>query len=140
MAETYFDFSRSLAESERPTDLEPAELQEYEQALDEEAFPFEEKAINVHEKNIELLHAGVFNEWTEKSLDRLAKLVPGRYAKDEMSSGFLDSIDGYVYQPPMSQVSDPTSDNSGPGREDPETMQPAPTVGDNGVVEHANVQ
>ena len=55
MAETYFNFSRSLVESERPTDLKPADLEEFEMALDEEAFPFEEKAINVHEKNMELL-------------------------------------------------------------------------------------
>jgi hypothetical protein len=40
-------------------------------ALDEEAFPFEEKAIGVHEKNMELLQAGVLNDWTEKSLGRL---------------------------------------------------------------------
>ena len=31
------------------------ELQEYEDALDEEAFPFEEKAIKVYEKNLELM-------------------------------------------------------------------------------------
>src|SRR6202030_1567484 len=68
MAETYFNFSRSLVESERPTDLKPAELEAFEMDLDETAFPFEEKAINVHEKNMELLHAGVFNAWTEKSL------------------------------------------------------------------------
>ena len=92
MAETYFNFSRSLVESERPTDLKPAELEEYEMALDEEAFPFEEKAISVHEKNMELLHAGVFNAWTEKSLGRLAELMPGRYAKHETSSGFLAAI------------------------------------------------
>ena len=77
MAETYFDFSRSLIESERPTDLQPAELKEYELALDEEAFPFEEKAISVHEKNMELLRAGVFNGWTEKSLGRLSRADAG---------------------------------------------------------------
>src|SRR5262249_49813040 len=44
---------------------------------------------NVHEKNIELLHAGVFNSWTEKSLDRLTELMPGRYAKHEASSAFV---------------------------------------------------
>ena len=84
MAETYFDFSRSLAESERPTDLKPAELEEFELALDEEAFPFEEKAIGVHEKNLELLRAGVLNGWTEQSLGKLAELMPGRYAKTEI--------------------------------------------------------
>jgi len=100
IAETYFDFSRSLADSERPTDLPPADLAEYEQALDEEAYPFEEKAIDFHEKNMEMLHAGVYDEWTKKSLERLAQMVPGRYAKNEASSGFLREIDTYVYRSP----------------------------------------
>ena len=112
MAETYFNFSRSLVESERPTDLKPEELEEFEKALDEEAFPFEEKAIDVHEKNMELLQAGVFNSWTEKSLGRLTELMPGRYAKHEMSSGFLGAIDSHVDGSPESQVSGPTSDDA----------------------------
>ena len=93
MAETYFNFSRSVIESERPTDLKAADLEAYEMDLDETAFPFEEKAINVHEKNMELLHAGIFNEWTDKSLSRLAVLMPGRYAKHTVSSGFIGTID-----------------------------------------------
>jgi cellulose synthase operon protein C len=93
MAETYFDFSRSLAQSERPTDLKPDELEEYELQLDETAFPFEEKAIDVHEKNMELLHAGVLNGWTEKSLGRLTEMMPGRYAKAEKNSDFIDAME-----------------------------------------------
>jgi tetratricopeptide (TPR) repeat protein len=93
MAESYSNFSRSLLESERPDDLKPEDLEEFQNNLDETAFPFEEKAINVHEKNIELLHGGVFNAWTEKSLSRLAELMPGRYAKKETSGGFVDAID-----------------------------------------------
>jgi tetratricopeptide (TPR) repeat protein len=85
MAETYFSYSRSLVESERPTDLQPVQLAEYELDLDEAAFPFEEKAISVHEKNMEMLHAGVLNTWTEKSLSRLAALMPARYAKSEVT-------------------------------------------------------
>ena len=113
MAETYFDFSHSLVESERPADLKPADLEEYEMALDEQAFPFEEKAITVHEKNIEMLRAGVFNEWTEKSLSRLGTLMPGRYAKPETSSAFLSTIDkekeedvGSASVPVVEQASD----------------------------------
>src|SRR6185437_5208716 len=109
LAETYFDFSRSLKESERPTDVQAADLEKYEADLDETAFPFEEKAIKVHEKNMELLHAGVLDEWTEKSLSRLGELMPGRYAKKEESSGFLSGIDSYVYRAPVSQVSVPAS-------------------------------
>jgi tetratricopeptide (TPR) repeat protein len=132
MAETYFDFSRSLAESERPADLQPADLAEYEMALEEEAFPFEEKAIDVHEKNLELLQAGIFNPWTEKSLGKLAELLPGRYAKNELSSGFLGAIDSYVYRSPVSQISNPASDSPDTtSRDEPvQTTQLAPAAAD----------
>jgi cellulose synthase operon protein C len=101
LGEIYSDFSRSLRESERPADLAGAQLQEYEDALDEEAFPFEEKAIQVHEKNLELMSGDrLYNTWIEKSLARLAEMMPGRYAKAEISSGFLGSIDRYAYRSP----------------------------------------
>ena len=64
------------------------------------AFPFEEKAIGVHEKNLELIRSGIYNAWIEKSLAKLAQLMPARYAKSEMSSGFLGSIDSYAYRAP----------------------------------------
>jgi hypothetical protein len=104
MAETYFDFSRALKESERPADMKGANLEKFEADLDEAAYPFEDKAIKVHEKNMESLHAGVFNAWTEKSLSRLAEMVPGRYAKNEMSSGFIPAMDRYAYQSPLAQA------------------------------------
>jgi hypothetical protein len=87
-------------QSERPTDLAASDLDDYEAAIEEEAFPFEERAIEVHEKNLELVAAGVYNDWIEKSLDRLAVLMPGRYAKNEISTGFLASIDTYMYRVP----------------------------------------
>jgi tetratricopeptide (TPR) repeat protein len=100
MAEVYFDFSQALIESERPADLDPAEMQDYEMVLEEEAFPFEEKAIEVHEKNLELMASGTYNRWIEKSLAKLGELMPGRYAKFEVSSGWIDSIDTYAYRMP----------------------------------------
>ncbi|MGH8130375.1 MAG: tetratricopeptide repeat protein, partial [Steroidobacteraceae bacterium] len=142
MAETYFDFSRALTDSERPINLQPAELEEYELALEEEAFPFEEKAIGVHEKNLELLRAGVFNAWTEKSLGKLAELMPGRYAKNEMSSGFLGAIDSYAYRSPVSQIAGPAlgdAETTPPG-EPIQTTQLESIITDRGGVEHANPQ
>jgi tetratricopeptide (TPR) repeat protein len=100
IAETYSHFSRSLMESERPEGLSAGELDEYELVLEEEAFPFEERAIDVHEKNLELLSIGVFNPWIEKSLEQLAVLMPGRYAKFEESSGLIVSIERYAYNAP----------------------------------------
>lgn len=105
LGEIYQNFSRSLRESQRPANLSGAKLQEYEDALDEEAFPFEERAIKVHEKNLELMSGEqMFNNWIEKSLARLAELMPGRYAKAEISSGFLGSIDRYAYRSPAAEA------------------------------------
>jgi len=100
MAEVYYSFSRALLESERPGGLNAAERAAYEDALEEQAFPFEERAIGVHEKNIELVAAGAYNGWIEKSLGKLAALVPGRYAKAERSAPVLASLDTYTYRQP----------------------------------------
>ncbi|MCH9695171.1 MAG: tetratricopeptide repeat protein [Gammaproteobacteria bacterium] len=111
IAETYRDFSTSLMESERPAGLSAAEKVDYELVIEEEAWPFEERAIEVHEANFELLAAGVYNPWVQKSLDELAVMMPGRYAKNESSEGYLGSIDLYAYRMPV--VPDVSLDQEG---------------------------
>jgi tetratricopeptide (TPR) repeat protein len=101
LAEIYYRFSVSLIESERPGGLSEAEKVDYEMVIEEEAYPFEERAISVHEENFELLSVGVYNAWVQKSLDKLAVLMPGRYAKNEISGGFVGSIDQYAYRMPI---------------------------------------
>lgn len=93
LAEMYFNFGRSLMESERPDDLNAAEKEQYELALEEQAFPFEERAIDVHKKNSDFVTLGIWNGWVEKSYARLATLVPAKYAKFEESGGFIASFD-----------------------------------------------
>ena len=101
IAEVYSEFSAALLESERPSGLSEAEKIDYELVIEEEAYPFEEQAIEVHEENFELLASGVYNPWVQKSLDKLAVLMPGRYAKSEISDGFVGSIDTYAYRMPI---------------------------------------
>jgi tetratricopeptide (TPR) repeat protein len=101
IAEIYFDFSESLINSERPQGLSEAEMVDYEMVIEEEAYPFEERTIDVHEENFELLAGGIFNPWVQKSLDKLGVLMPGRYAKNEISGGYLGSIDFYAYRMPI---------------------------------------
>lgn len=97
IAETYYNFSRSLMESERPAKLNDLELEQYELMLEEQAYPFEEKGINIHKKNIELLSVGIYSKWIDKSLKKLGERVPGRYAKYEESTGVLSSMMTYRY-------------------------------------------
>ena len=92
IAEIYYEFSVALLESERPTNLGEEELEQYELVIEEQAYPFEEKAINVHEKNMELLDVGIYNEWIDKSIAKLAVLLPARYAKTEKGSAIITLI------------------------------------------------
>ncbi len=89
IAEIYYGFSRSLITSERPTNLNDEELEQYNTAIEDKAYPFEKKAIAVHEKNTELLDEGIYNKWIDKSLQKLAVLYPARYAKTEQHGKLL---------------------------------------------------
>jgi tetratricopeptide (TPR) repeat protein len=128
MAEIYSNFSRALTQSQRPTDLDAAAMQDYELALEEEAFPFEEKAITFHAKNLELIRTGIYNAWIDKSLGRLAQLSPGRYAKSEISTGFLGALDRYAYRTPAS-IQPPAGTGTAPSpaqpASPPQDVQPA---------------
>ncbi|MEJ2689316.1 MAG: tetratricopeptide repeat protein, partial [Deltaproteobacteria bacterium] len=97
LADIYANFSKSLNQSERPEGLSPQEREEYELAIEEQAYPFEEKAIAIHEKNLELLSLGIYNEWIDKSLQKLAKFVPVRYDKPEETSDIVTSLNTYEF-------------------------------------------
>lgn len=101
IAEVYMNFSVAMVESERPEGLSSEEMISYEMVIEEEAYPFEEQAIEVHEENFELLAAGIYNPWVQKSLDSLADLMPGRYAKQETSEGFIGTVEVYAYRMPI---------------------------------------
>jgi len=84
--------------SQRPKGLSALEQEQYELAIEEQAYPFEEKAITVHESNLELISRGVYNEWIEKSLQKLAVIVPVRYAKSEEASTIIGSLETYIFE------------------------------------------
>ena len=83
LGEVYEKFSSDLMESDRPTSLEADALEQYEILLEEQAYPFEEKAIDLYKANSDRAADGVYDDWVEKSFDRLAGLMPARYAKKE---------------------------------------------------------
>jgi tetratricopeptide (TPR) repeat protein len=136
IAEIYMEFSTALMESERPPGLSEAEKVDYELVIEEEAFPFEERAIAVHEENFELLAGGIYNPWVQKSLDQLSVLMPGRYAKNEISGGFLGSIDSYAYRMPIAPMLGTEEENHASVPDSGETAEsPNPATQVSGVQE-----
>jgi TolA-binding protein len=91
-AELYRQLGKDLMSSERPKGLSKDELEQYNVLLEEQAFPFEEKAIQLHEVNTARAKDGTYDEWVQKSFAALAQLNPGRYAKVEIGEQQVDSI------------------------------------------------
>jgi cellulose synthase operon protein C len=91
-AELYRQLGKDLMSSERPKGLSKDEMEQYDVLLEEQAFPFEEKAIQLHEVNTARAKDGTYDEWVQKSFAALAQLNPGRYAKVEISEQQVDSI------------------------------------------------
>jgi hypothetical protein len=147
LAEIYAHFSKALTTSERPVHLSPMEREQYELAIEEQAYPFEEKAIHVHESNLELMSRGVYNIWIERSLQKLAESVPARYDKPEETSGIISSLETYIFEidrpaPAESEVAKTGESESGrplqvegPGSvTEPETAEPATQAEEPGSV------
>ncbi|MCM0611860.1 outer membrane protein assembly factor BamD [Marinobacter sediminum] len=78
-AELYRLLARDLMTSSVPGDLNELERMQYQMLLEEEAFPFEEKAIRLHSENHRRITSQGFDAWVSKSLAVLAELNPGRY-------------------------------------------------------------
>lgn len=136
LAEIYSHFSKALMTSERPEGLNAEEMEQYELAIEEEAYPFEEKAIEVHESNLKLISLGVYNEWIEKSLRKLAESVPARYDKPEEAAQVVASPETFVFEierPALADSGFALKEQPGPAApgEDPAAepgiLEPAPS-------------
>ncbi len=92
LGRVYEVFSADLMGSERPDGLDELALEEYELLLEEQAYPFEEKAIDLYKANADRATDGIYDEWVERSFDRLASLMPARYAKLERTDEVVTSL------------------------------------------------
>jgi TolA-binding protein len=92
LAQVYESFAGDVMESERPRDLDADALEQYELLLEEQVFPIEEKAIDLYKANTDRVPDGVWDEWVERSFNRLAGLLPARYAKLERSEDVVTAL------------------------------------------------
>ena len=90
IAEIYHDFASALLKSQRPRGLNEEELEEYELLLEEQAYPFEEKAIDIHLTNFKRIPQGAYDQSVRNSLKVLADLMPFRYAKIEVADAYVE--------------------------------------------------
>lgn len=83
MAKLYQDFAADLIESERPTGLDKEEREMYQLMLEEQAYPFEEKAIALFERNVTEHASNSQDSWVINSQLALKKLRPAQATRQE---------------------------------------------------------
>ncbi len=102
-ADMYRRLAADLMASERPRNLKGEELEQYALLLEEQAYPFEERAIELHEANVARVASGTYDEGVRNSFSALAELKPARYRKSERLPGLgldptLDAALGLLAQ------------------------------------------
>ena len=83
IGDVYAQLSRDLLDSERPSGLDDLALEQYEILLEEQAYPLEEKSVDLLEANAQRSWDGFYDQWVQQSIDALAKILPARYGKKE---------------------------------------------------------
>ncbi len=92
LGDIYATLSTELMASPRPANLDVLELEQYEMLLEEQAYPFEEKAIDIHESNARRSWSGIYDQWVSRSIESLSILLPARYGKTETLARYSNDI------------------------------------------------
>ena len=92
IADLYSALSKAIMASDRPQNLSELELEQYEILLEEQAFPFEEQSIDLHQINMRRAWDGTYDEWVRKSFGELKRLMPGRFHKPESEVAYAEAI------------------------------------------------
>jgi tetratricopeptide (TPR) repeat protein len=128
-AELYRTLAQDLLASERPKRLSADELEQYQSLLEDQAYPFEEKAISIHELNAQRVRDGVYDDSVRKSMQALAQLMPARYGKTELSERWVAVLKAPAPPPAAPETaavsSAPTAAGGAPAHLPPPRTTPA---------------
>ncbi len=92
IAEIYNAFSQALLHSERPPGLDGDEMEQYEILLEDQAFPFEEKAIEFFEINLSYIKDGLYDTWIRQSHTQLMALFPAKYQRQAKTDVYINVL------------------------------------------------
>ncbi|WP_395338893.1 tetratricopeptide repeat protein [Ningiella sp. W23] len=84
LANLYSTLAQDLMSSARPDNLSALEQSQYEILLEEQAYPFEEQAIEIHETNAKRAQTGIYDSYVKQSFEALSHFMPVRYNKQEL--------------------------------------------------------
>ena len=88
----YRTLAKDLLSSERPDSLNTLQLEQYDILLEEQAYPFEEQAMDIFALNTARAALGHFDEWVKLSFEVLAQMNPSEYQRNIKTSAHAADI------------------------------------------------
>ncbi len=92
IAGLYETFATDLRKAPIPKGLNQNNIQLYKEIIEDQASPFDQLAVEVHQSNVNKAWEGHFNQWISQSFRALRKLSPGRYNKQEVMATYGEGI------------------------------------------------
>ena len=128
MGELYRRLGADLMKSERPANLDADALEQYDLLLEEQAFPFEEKSVEVHSLNARHAADGLYDEWVKKSYAVLAEIEPARFGKHFEPETYFVILDVPASPAPAAPAPAVEAPKKGRKSETPPPAPPAPAI------------
>lgn len=92
IGQLYEAFATALREAPKPSGLSASDVGVYSEIIEEQASPFDQLAVDVHQANIDRAWEGHFNEWIDQSFTAIKRLYPARYDKEEVTADYGEGI------------------------------------------------
>jgi len=89
VGQLYLMLAKDIINSERPSGMSEEEAEEYSYLIEDQAFPIEEKAIEIFVSNSDRVLSSIYDQWVKLSFAELAKLQPARYNKQEVVESWI---------------------------------------------------
>lgn len=92
IASVYRTLARDVLNSERPKSLSELQLDQYNVLLEEQAYPFEEQAMDIYMINIEKVAQGHYDKWIEQTFEVMAKMNPTEFERNLKVTPYAETM------------------------------------------------
>jgi len=88
----YRTLAQDLLTSERPTSLTELQLEQYNILLEEQAYPFEEQAIDILKINTAKVPEGEYDQWIKKTYEVLEVINPTEFKRQAKEVEYAEQV------------------------------------------------
>jgi len=92
IATLYRRLAKDLMQSERPRSLTELQREQYDILLEEQAYPFEEKALDIYRLNIAKVPKGIYDVWIAQTYLALEDMNPTEFKREFKTLPYAESV------------------------------------------------